>query len=284
MKKNETCTDSRKVAFRAGFSLIELLVVIAIIAILAAIVSPVINTAMARGKSVECQNNLKQWGLALGMYLDEHNGVFPTDGSKVGGNVADPMSTNAWFNLLPPYVGQSTMAQMRDNGRIAVPGGGKSMFICPASPIEGKLLADYNKTDSRGYGSQETYYNSYGYNWWIDNSKGNRADISKLMRSSQVKNPKAFAVFADSPTGHWKGGEGGGSTPSYRYAKTHPTAMAEAERGNAFRHAGRANVCFADGHVASFARHGLWFKGMTTDDNCGGVQWNPLNDDLGRRR
>jgi len=100
------------------------------------------------------------------------------------------------------------------------------------------------------------------------------------MRLSQVKNAHLFAVFADSSTGFWKGGEGGGSTPSYRYAKTIPPAMAEAEDGNAFRHAGRANVCFADGHVATYRRQDLWFKGMTEFHNYGGVQWNPLNDKL----
>lgn len=57
---------------KRGFTLIEILVVIAIIALLAAMIFPVLATARGKARSAACQSNLKQLGTAMAMYVGDY--------------------------------------------------------------------------------------------------------------------------------------------------------------------------------------------------------------------
>jgi prepilin-type N-terminal cleavage/methylation domain-containing protein/prepilin-type processing-associated H-X9-DG protein len=67
----------RAVPAPGAFTLIELLVVIAIIALLMAILLPVLQKAREQARVIVCRSNLRQYGMAARMYLDDNEGRFP---------------------------------------------------------------------------------------------------------------------------------------------------------------------------------------------------------------
>ena len=80
---------------KTAFTLVELLVVIAVIAILAAMLLPVLSGAKLQAQQTQCINNLKQLALAHGMYADDFGKEIP--------NVEGYGSVNPWESMLRPY-------------------------------------------------------------------------------------------------------------------------------------------------------------------------------------
>jgi prepilin-type N-terminal cleavage/methylation domain-containing protein/prepilin-type processing-associated H-X9-DG protein len=110
---NNTCPC---LARRSGFTLIELLVVIAIIAILAAMLLPVLANARRTAHKIACVSNLRQDGVAIKMFADDNDDYLPpgADGVRgkygVNGGVATAYgqtSTNELAYYLGRYLGLS---------------------------------------------------------------------------------------------------------------------------------------------------------------------------------
>ena len=80
---------------KSGFTLIELLVVIAIIAILAAILLPVLSSAQKRAVKIACISNLHQWGLGFQVYGNDNNDSMPVGWYDPNG---------MWMVALQPYI------------------------------------------------------------------------------------------------------------------------------------------------------------------------------------
>jgi prepilin-type N-terminal cleavage/methylation domain-containing protein/prepilin-type processing-associated H-X9-DG protein len=144
-----TCAEEKRLKFsssRNAFTLIELLVVIAIIAILAAMLLPVLAKAKLKAQQASCLSSLKQWGLAIQMYASDNNDNIPRDGMGANGdypgNSGAENDPNAWFNLLPTYVGDKPLANyfvgLPGNPAVRMtiipfPGGNGRIWECPTA-------------------------------------------------------------------------------------------------------------------------------------------------------
>lgn len=116
-----------------AFTLTEMLVTIAIIGILVAMLLPAVQMAREAGRRIQCQNQLKQLGLALQQYHSAQS-VFPPSG------LAQPYRHN-WTAMLLPYLEQPALAKSYDwNIDWDAPGNQNAVnerlpgLLCPSTP------------------------------------------------------------------------------------------------------------------------------------------------------
>jgi len=140
---------------KSAFTLIELLVVIAIIAILAAILFPVLTQARTAAKKTVTVSNMKQAILAVQMYCGDHDDILPPR-RRVGFNAPfgdDPGPAMSWENIINPYV--KNMDVMKggtdSNQAYTTPyGRGRRSFAVAENVFEGIQLRPGNTFENPG--------------------------------------------------------------------------------------------------------------------------------------
>lgn len=100
MRKKRSAIPSKKV----GFTLIELLVVVAIISILAALLLPALQQAREKAWQAVCMSNLKQTGLVMMMYLDDHDGHYIPNRCEGDDGYPTCIDKLEWETKLAPYI------------------------------------------------------------------------------------------------------------------------------------------------------------------------------------
>lgn len=167
--------EVRRTQHRVGFTLVELLVVIAIIGILVALLLPAVQAAREAARRAQCQNNIKQAGLALLNYHSAH-GTFPPSATfDVTRGSPENATTHYenWVITVLPYLEQQALHDAFD---LSLPisheknreprGTGISSFKCPSdqghetkffiSSQEGDNWARGNYGANGGLGSYST--------------------------------------------------------------------------------------------------------------------------------
>ena len=184
----------RHLARRRAFTLVELLVVIAIIGILVALLLPAVQSAREAARRMQCQNNLKQLGLALHNYHDQHMSFPPSSVWADEGTIStlnnDKLGPN-WVILALPFLEQQNLFNSF-NFKQPIPHSDNavarstrlSAMLCPSD-------SGYNSKDFDGSTNSTT--NKLGDNWARGNYAANAA-LGFMTVSSHGANSAATAT------------------------------------------------------------------------------------------
>jgi len=233
-----------------AFTLIELLVVIAIIAILAALLLPVLSRAKDKAHQTRCLNNLKQLGMGMMMYIHDNEDAFPGLASRHNGyRPEDWIYWRTDTALYPPVEKSPIVAQIGSANR--------ALFRCPTDRSDVDRLDQV--TDDHGPYLYSYSFTGYGLDlnatWGLEgnNNFGMASVITgdidhpkvSLFKLSTLRNPALKIMLAEEP---------GSTNPKDQPNPEHVVIqdgrwMPQAGDGLTIRHGGKGNVTFADGHV-----------------------------------
>jgi prepilin-type processing-associated H-X9-DG protein/prepilin-type N-terminal cleavage/methylation domain-containing protein len=182
-----------------AFTLVELLVVLAIIAVLSGLILSAVGPVRANADVAESVSRLRQWGVALGLYVNDNNGSLPRRGQGVQPLARIDRPTD-WFNALPPYLGSPAYQDLVASGRKPKPGD-KSIFVSPGC------------TDPGG-----EYYLSYAMN--MNLSPWNLPEPTMM---SQIANMSFVVFMAEAP---------GQFSSTYPSSRAYSVAAPHRNKGN----------------------------------------------------
>ena len=153
---------------RRIFTLIELLIVIAIIAILAAMLLPALNKARDKAKSSACMNQLKQFGLGLTMFAQDHRDCLPNQNSANGRYAPGDgwQSKFGWIDSRLFIKGTNAEYAMLGASRLWLRGyiTSSKMFFCPNDRIN-THAANWEAVVTGSAGSTPEKFNAENTNY-----------------------------------------------------------------------------------------------------------------------
>jgi len=254
---------------RPGFTLVELLVVIAIIGILVALLLPAIQAAREAARRTECNNNLKQMGLAVHSYHDVYKRMPPFAVQDSNNRWGWPVLIMPFMELQPTYdlLGAAETHQMKTLGSAtpeikALLSSEIDAYRCP-SDVGGKTNPNFGTNNNGDYGTS-----SYGMSLAVgrlgfgSGTQGGFQEILDGLSHTFLIGEKSLVKRTDirSVGAIWVGRRKSGASlgfttrhpPNTPYAGDWPCCGHDprATRGNALSlHPGGLNIALCDGSV-----------------------------------
>ena len=258
-----------------GFTLIELLVVIAIIAILAALLLPALAKAKEKANRTYCLNDMKQWGLAQTMYVDDSNQTLPTTKIQnaslpIGGYNEDTptwsdlayahfqfhVGDDAWFNALPPYISSKPLWYYTSGNGPVIYNTSKTIFQCPTAKVDSNLNPINRVIFQLGMNSKGEEVNG-------DGSTGSKVSPVK---TSNIRHPSAFVLFSDNRVASADAPSWDSSTATLGSPQNYTSRFS-------MRHTKGGDIVFGDGHAS-------WLKYDYVVKNVFSKPSDPGNPDI----
>ncbi len=233
---------------RHSFTLIELLVVVAIISILASLLLPALTKARNRARLSACQNNLKQVGLGMIIYGDEHDSWGPFVSWQFGNILLYYSSIRDALGL--PVLPEKMTAE------------GGSPYKCPdwrseSEVVLGKPLThngfganSFTMGYALSFGSSVKNYSAsttaYGWSlpWTVQKGNG-PCPNTKFLGASYFSDDGSHGVFLNEPSAQAMAGD----------VVRHKTIPALVYGLYPAPHDGASNIVFFDGHVRTYPVH-----------------------------
>jgi prepilin-type N-terminal cleavage/methylation domain-containing protein/prepilin-type processing-associated H-X9-DG protein len=222
---------------RDGFSMVELLVTIGIIALLIAILLPVVSHVRMAARGTACLSNLRQWAQSFELYLNNNHGQ-PAIGLEIH-------QRRPWWELLSPY-----------NSNV------KATLLCPEAieksmPSARDPSLSYGAAHKAWWIARNDSAGSYGWNYWIKGwSEGNTHSNLKGWVRFPARKSEQVPLIADC-CWPWASPDSGAVVPrNLQY----PEDGIDISLGVYCidRHQMGVNVVFVDGHAERVELSQLW--------------------------
>ncbi len=224
---------------RMCFTLIELLIVIAIIAILAAMLLPMLNKARGKAQDIQCLTNLRQIGTYLNLYIAANNDLIPAASRNIS-----PTLHGRWSDMLMPLYRPGI--ELKNDCTLEGPSSEKTAIGIFHCPRQSETFNPQERRTNYGINSASMYKPPFRIGFGTGNNGSGNVQVVKL---NMIRKPSGrFAIFDIDRLGASPGSCAGMRDEMFQ-DRTNNTFVI-------WRHGNHdsANILFADMHAKALTR------------------------------